>query len=91
MYNSINYLFPCQESGYAHGSVKLVLDDPEVAAVLDLRLDDLGDDLLAFASAFGTRKANGSVGIEYALSEMSKEKQNKLKMFLFSFLRLNLI
>lgn len=83
-------MFPCQESGYTHGSVKLVLDYPEVAAVLDLGLDDLGDDLLAFASAFGTRKANGSVRIEDALSEMSKE-ENKLKMFLFPILHLNLI
>jgi hypothetical protein len=62
-------LFPCQESGDTHGSVELVLDDPEVAAVLDLRLDDLGDDLFALATTFGTRKTNRSGWVKHALSE----------------------
>ena len=39
-----------EEAGHQHGPVELLLDDPQVPPVLDLRLDDLCDDLLALAA-----------------------------------------
>lgn len=63
-----NYLFLRQQSRHSHGPVELILDDPEVSSVLDLRLDDLRDDLLPLAPTFGAPETDGAVRVENALT-----------------------
>ena len=65
-----------EESGHLHGTVKLFLDDAQVATVFDLSLDDLGNDLLALTATLGTRQAHWTRGIIGSVAV----KQSKVKV-----------
>jgi hypothetical protein len=54
--------------------VELILDDPEVSSVLDLRLDDLRDDLLPLAPTFGAPETDGAVRVKNALTKKIGKK-----------------
>ncbi len=47
----VGELFSCKEAGHHHRPIELLVYDPQISPVLDLRLDDLCDDLFALAAA----------------------------------------
>ncbi len=48
---NIGELLCGEQTGHHHGPVELLVYDPQISPVLDLRLDDLCDDLFALAAA----------------------------------------
>ena len=51
-----------EESGDEHGAVELLEDDAEVPAVLDLRLEDLADDVAPLRATLPAHVAHGGGG-----------------------------
>ena len=66
---NVTYLLLSQQSSHPHWSIELILDDPQIPSVLDLRLDDLRDDFFPLGSALGARQTNGSLWIEDPITE----------------------
>ena len=50
-----------EQTSHNHRPIELLVDDPEITAIFDLRLDDLRDDLLPLDSAGGTGLTEGWV------------------------------
>jgi hypothetical protein len=46
----VGELLSCEQTGHHHRPVELLVYDPQIPPVLDLRLDDLCDDLFALAA-----------------------------------------
>ena len=57
----VGKLLSGEKPGHRHGSVELLQDDSEISTVLDLRLNDLGDDFLSLDPSCAASLAEGSL------------------------------